>query len=227
MLYLPEDAKKLPLRGKTSPGRGKMSRSGKRGNLANECEPERVLLSPRRRFQRKQARQLSSTAQVSSVKMGQRSARRRSAVPNLKIIFPLKMRRATRSAFPIVRPALPRQRHIIAAGTSFCASRKPHCASTSLRADSAHSKSSSKHTTARCRGQCCTGRSCVKRRILFPPMSSTGGCQDKREYKKRMSKIHTATARRKMGVPLWNSRRYTAVHLDSWANCCRAAAGSL
>ena len=33
LLYLPEDVKKLPLRGKTSPGRGKMSRSDKRGNL--------------------------------------------------------------------------------------------------------------------------------------------------------------------------------------------------
>lgn len=30
----PEDSKKLPLRGKTSPGRGKMSRSDKRGKLA-------------------------------------------------------------------------------------------------------------------------------------------------------------------------------------------------
>ena len=37
------------------------------------------------------------------VKRGQRSVRRRSAVPNLKIIFPLLMRRAARRAFPIVR----------------------------------------------------------------------------------------------------------------------------
>ena len=37
------------------------------------------------------------------VKRGQRSVRRRSAVPNLKIIFPLLMCRAARRAFPIVR----------------------------------------------------------------------------------------------------------------------------
>ena len=36
------------------------------------------------------------------VKTEQRSVRRRSAVPNLKIIFPLKMRKATRRAFQIV-----------------------------------------------------------------------------------------------------------------------------
>ena len=34
LLYLSENGEKLPLRGKTSPGRGKMSRSDKRGNLA-------------------------------------------------------------------------------------------------------------------------------------------------------------------------------------------------
>ena len=40
------------------------------------------------------------------VKTGQRSARRRSAVPNLKIIFPRLMRRAARRAFQIVRPSI-------------------------------------------------------------------------------------------------------------------------
>ena len=40
------------------------------------------------------------------VKTGQRSARRRSAVPNLKIIFPLLMRRAARRAFKIVHPSV-------------------------------------------------------------------------------------------------------------------------
>ena len=45
------------------------------------------------------------------VKTGQRSVRRRSAVPNLKIIFPLKMRKATRRAFQIV-PAYHAKPHL-------------------------------------------------------------------------------------------------------------------
>ena len=42
-----------------------------------------------------------------------------------------------------------------------------------------------KHTTARRRGQNCTGRSCVKRRIALSCVGSIGECQDKREYLKR------------------------------------------
>jgi len=60
----------------------------------------------------------------------------------IKIIFPLFMRRATRSAFKIVPPR---------AG--------------------AHSP---KRTTARHRGQNCTGRSCVKRRIALSCVGSIG-----------------------------------------------------
>ena len=48
----------------------------------------------------------------------------------------------------------------------------------------------------------------------------------KERIEKRISIFQAATASFKMGVPLWNSRRYTAVHLASWSKCCWAAAGS-
>ena len=92
--------KSSPLRGKTSPGRGKMSRSDKRGNLAHEvrlrgfCPPP-----PRRRFQRKQARQMPFAAQTPPVKTQCRAVRRPPGIALFKIFFPLKMRRATRRAF--------------------------------------------------------------------------------------------------------------------------------
>ena len=50
----------------------------------------------------KAALQLPFSVMTPPVKMEHRSVRRRSGVPKYKIIFPLNMRKATRSAFKIV-----------------------------------------------------------------------------------------------------------------------------
>ena len=74
-------------------------------------------------------------------------------------------------------------------------------------------------TAARCRGYSATsGR--VSKGGFFPPVRgfALAGARIKREYLEENVKIQgrqAATAKRWMGVPLRNSRRYTAVHLFS------------
>ena len=67
--------------------------------------------SRRAALSQKAARQLPFPATTPPVKMQCRSVRRRSGIALLKIIFPLNMRRATRSAFQIVPRASARYAH--------------------------------------------------------------------------------------------------------------------
>ena len=67
---------------------------------------------------------------------------------------------------------------------------------------------------------------CQKEDFFPPTRGGFGGRQDKKRVFEENVKIQAATARREMGVPLWNRRRYTAVHLLSCAKWRRAALGS-
>ena len=48
---------------------------------------------------------------------------------------------------------------------------------------------------------------CQKEDFSPPDMEVTGGCQDKKRVFEENVKIQAATARRVMGMPLWNKRR--------------------
>ena len=92
------------------------------GELSPKVTERARMLPAVPRFRRKRRCKCRCPLRPLPVKTGQRNARRRSAVPNLKIIFPLKMRKANAARIPN-RPALPLPRSGAAGKVSACRKR--------------------------------------------------------------------------------------------------------